>query len=77
MKNSLRFVIASLAGVTSFLAAVLGFEFIAWWWTGQVDVLADPALNAIRFAVALATGLGAGFMVYPGMSGPENGLGEK
>ena len=71
MKNSLRFVIASLAGVTSFLAAVLGFEFIAWWWTGQVDVLADPALNAICFAVALATGLGAGFMAYPGVSAPE------
>ena len=65
MKQSLRFAIAALVGITGFFATVLGIEFTTWWWAAPADPLADPAINAMRFAAAFAVGLGSAFMTLP------------
>lgn len=65
MKQALRVAIAALVGATTFLTAVIGIEFVVWWWMSPGDPMSDPAINAIRFVGTFAFGLGAAFMTYP------------
>ena len=65
MKQAMQFFFPAIAGIATFSIALLGIEFATWWWASPSDPLADPALNATRFAVSLAIGLGTAFVAFP------------
>ena len=65
MKTVIRVAAALTATTTTFFAVVLGVEYATWFYNSPADPLADPALNAVRFAVAALAGMGAGFIAFP------------
>ncbi len=65
MITAVRVAASLIAGTTVFFAGVLGTEYAVWFHGSPADLLADPVLNAVRFGIAGALGLGSAFLSYP------------
>lgn len=63
MRSMMRTIIAVTIGLATLLVGQLAIETIAWWWTGGTTTFDDPLLNAVKFGLAGAAGLGLAMMI--------------
>lgn len=63
MKETLRVAIAITIGLMTLLGGQLAIETVAWWWTASTTTFDAPLLNAVKFTVAGAAAISAGFSI--------------